>query len=382
MPDPFLLFAGQGGGAWGAYPAGALFEYFMRGGKSYEGGYGVSVNALNVCQLMAVPKSGPAEIPSLAAQTANTVQLVKFWRGVKKSKDIYVPWRATGLISAAIGELAGEYKDLAVAAIRNKESVYHTAPLWDLLQKALKDRKWHKDVCVGVVSLEKGTLEEVSLETEISGKLSPLEAIRASAAIPVYFQQVNGYYDGGATDMTPLKKVFEQFREQRRQERAGQAVKRPHELHVYRCSAFPKPKPGNYTKLFDVLKRTISILVNNTDRDDFERAHFINELMQVVDVAMVSGDVAVRDAFQPWEEKYGKVDVYVIGPSDEDMASLPSDSHSFDSATIESGLKRGQARMLDFLANKERYRLENVLGTTPAVPDLVGIPQVSPLPVA
>ena len=129
-----------------------------------------------------------------------------------------------------------------------------------------------------------------------------------------------------------------------------------------------------------MLKRTISILVDNTDREDFERAHFINELTLAVDLAVQSRDPAVRTAFEPWEAKYGKIDIFVIGPSDEDMQSLPSDSHAFDSATITSGIKRGQARMLDFLANPNRYRLENVLGNTPPMPDLVGNYPISALP--
>jgi len=67
MMNTQLLFAGQGGGSWGCFQAGALYEYFEHPEyvQAYGGGFGVSVGALTVSLLMS---SASASIPDFARQ--------------------------------------------------------------------------------------------------------------------------------------------------------------------------------------------------------------------------------------------------------------------------------------------------------------------------
>jgi len=355
MPQqkPYLLFAGQGGAAWGAYPAGALLEYFEQGEQAYDGGFGVSVNALNVSQLMA---STNRTIPDQQQQLANVRRLKNLWWSVQKNEHIYKAWKPSGAVTYGVSQL-GLPKLItasAIALLRKRPAIYNTRPLWKMIQRELNGYKWHPSVHVGVVSMETGRLQEVSLAR--SGKLTPLEAIYASTAIPVFFPATKGFYDGGATDQTPLKKVFEQFRDQRKQN-----PKQRQELHVYRCTAWPVPKPDRYDRLDKVPTRTLDILIANADREDFERAEFINKLSRLVDRVMASNDTGLKRAFRTLHEKYSRIDIYVIGPSRRDMQHFPKDAKTFNRKYIKAGFDLGRKRMQDFLRNKSKYRLENVL---------------------
>lgn len=354
MPQqkPYLLFAGQGGSAWGAYPAGALYEYLSQNRQAYDGGFGVSVNALNLAQLMATQDG---TLPDAAKQWENIQQLKQFWWAVTSNDCIYEPWTPRGVITYGISKapLPAMIKAAAVAFINKRPSLYTTAPLWKMIQEKLGGVRWHPSIHVGVVSLNTGRLEEISLGDQKT--LKPLEAVRASAAIPVFFPAVNGYYDGGATDMTPLKKVFGQFKEQRRKHPDD-----PQELHVYRCSALPAPKPGEYKQLDKVVSRTLQILIDNADREDFERAIFVNKLAKLVNHVMDSNCPELKSKFQKLHNKYGNIRIYVIGPTRSEMKKFPADAKTFSQRYIREGFKLGQKRMQDFLKNKENYRLERI----------------------
>jgi len=356
---PHLLMAGQGGGSWGCFPVGALLEYFEQKQQPYDGGFGVSVSALILSRLMA---SNDGLIPPIEVQHDNARRLAEIFNGLSGNDSVYVPWTASTLSSwllkgpISLMPLPKEAKDALVALLEKKPSVYNTRPLMDLVKKELAGKKWHPSVCVGVVHLETGVFEEVSLGNNPNWA----ETIVASTAIPIAFPPIAALVDGGVMDITPLKGVFSRFRELRAFEPG-----RPQELHVYRCSPFPDHhKTGKrYSTLPVVASRTLDIMLDNTDEEDFSNAVFYNRLADLMVRVMECSDPVIKKDFAAWYEKYGKVAIYVISPTFDDVQYLPQNSRNFDPEHIKSGIARGRAAMKSFLMNKESYRLEKLFGS-------------------
>ncbi|MFZ5432246.1 MAG: patatin-like phospholipase family protein [Calditrichota bacterium] len=363
---PQLLFAGQGGGSWGCFQAGALHEYFAASQTpAYDGGFGVSVGALTVSQLMSADQS---VIPDRARQQQNVNVLREFWlERITGDDSIYRSWPKkkgrTLLLSAAlslikIGESSGvskrDLQAIAVAVSENKPSAYDNAPLIQLVRDALAGRHWHPSIKVGLVNMRTGRYEERTLADNPEW----LDNLIASTVIPLAFPPVCDQFDGGVTDVTPLKGVFARFRELRRQ-----SPDCPQELHVYRCSPFPRydDTGHSYTNLPAVLFRLIEIMVDNTDREDYTAARFRNEISMVTNQARAAGNDEVKRKMDLWREKYGEIAIYVIGPTDEDIKRLPVNSRSFDPEKLKSGFLSGRTAMQKFLADKEKFRLENLL---------------------
>lgn len=359
--QPHLLIALQGGGAYGSYQAGMLDEYFRQKGQPYDGGYGVSVGALNVAQLFGT-KSGTPEA-SLREQPANAAKLAELWqKEITGNESVYKPYRSTGVVTEGARRILGKgiFGDLAVAALRKQPAVYDTKPLRALLEKNLAGRKWPRAVEVGAVNLELGRFFEIPLSAPSHG-LTPLDAVMASAAIPIVFPPIEGFVDGGVTDVTPLRSVFNHFREVRDERRSRNQPEIRQELHVYRASSFPQPKRGPFDRVVKVLERTLEIFVDNTDREDYERAAFINELAGKMHCTQVSADKKVKSEFVSWHRKYGLIDIYVIGPSKNEMGKFSDSSRNFSPKAIREGLILGRRRMADFLQNRDEYLLEVVL---------------------
>lgn len=367
--NPYLLIALQGGGAYGSYQAGMLEEYFAQNGQPYDGGYGVSVGALNVAQLFGT-ESGTHEA-SMRSQAANAQRLAELWRSeITGNGSVYKPYRTTGIVTEGARRVLGKgiFGDLAVATLRKQPAVYDTRPLRELLEKNLKGKKWPRAVEVGAVNLELGRFFEIPLSKPSHG-LTSIDAVMASAAIPIVFPPIEGFVDGGVTDVTPLRSLFNHFREVREERDARNQPPLPQELHVYRATAFPQPKQGPFDRVVKVLERTLEIFVDNTDREDYERAAFINELAGKMHCTQRSKDANVKDEFISWHKKYAVIDAYVLGPSKSEMGKFSDSSRSFSPKAIREGLKFGRQRMADFLRNKEDYLLEVVLFNDD-VPDL------------
>lgn len=365
-----LLFAGQGGGSRGCFPAGALFEYFEHAGEvqAYGGGFGVSVGALTVSQLLA---ADAAVIPDFDRQRQNVAVLRDFWlKRIGGDASIYRPWPKrkgrTFLLNAALSlfKFGGaeisrrDVQALAIALSENKPSVYDNAPLVELVRDALAGKRWHPSVRVGLVNLRTGSYEEKPLADNPDW----LQDLIASTVIPLAFPPVRDTFDGGVTDLTPLKGVFTRFRELR----AAQPGRRQ-ELHVYRCSPFPRHADTGkrYATLSAILFRLLDIMVDNTDEDDFAAARLRNDIARIADLAARCDNAELRERLAQWREKYGFVNIYVIGPAADDESYLPVNSRSFQPSRLQSGFVRGRMAMMSFLKDKERFRLENLL-TSPA----------------
>lgn len=361
MTSPYLLLAMQGGGAFGAYQAGMLAEYFARGGQPYDGGYGVSVGGLNVAQLFGTSDGHPAS--SRKQQPQNAVRLAELWDAeISNNASVYVPLKTTGVLTEGARRLLGRNLpgDLAVAILRKADSVYDTKPLRRLLEKHLGNKKWPDAVKVGMVNLQFGRFDEVALNQPLPG-MTAIDAIMASAAIPIVFPPVKGYVDGGVTDVTPLREVFAQFRKAREEQALARLPVQEQELHILRASAFPQPGTGPFNRVVPILERTLELFVDNTDREDYERAAFINELAAKFDLASRSSDRKVCEQFADLHRRYAVIDTYVIGPSKSEMGEFSTSARSFTREAVREGIKLGRRRMADFLKHKQDYLLEVVL---------------------
>jgi hypothetical protein len=355
-PKPHLLFAGQGGGALGCFPVGALLEYFDHPSQPYDGGFGVSVSALILARLMA---SDNGTIPDFDAQKENVRILSEMFESLTGNESIYVPWPRTRFGTWALaGPIAilpvpKEVRHALIALLEKRASVYDTEPLVTLVRESLSGKSWHESVRVGVVKLATGSFEEISLGNNEKW----LDSIVASTAIPIAFPPITAMIDGGVTDITPLKGVFRRFRELRTVE-----PNRPQELHVYRCSPFPDHAntKKSYRTIPAVASRMLDIMLDNTDEEDFSSAVFYNRLAEIASLVMASSDEKLKEKFAVWNDKYGKVAIYVISPIREDAADMPEGSRVFDPAKIRSGMARGRSAMKSFLLNKESYRLEKL----------------------
>lgn len=362
-----LLFAGQGGGARGCFQAGALCEYFEHHGETqaYGGGFGVSVGALTVSQLLA---ADAAVIPDFDRQRQNTILLRDFWlKRIGGDASIYLPWPKrkgrTYVLNALLSllKIGGsaelsrrDAQALAIALSEVKPSVYDNAPLVELVRGALADKKWHPSVRVGLVNMRTGIYEEKPLADNPEW----LENLIASTVIPLAFPPVRDNFDGGVTDLTPLKGVFTRFRELRTEKPGCRQ-----ELHIYRCSPFPRREDSGkrYTNLPAILFRLLDIMVDNTDEDDYTAARLRNEIARVAELAQRHGSSELQEQMARWREKYGFVDIFVIGPAAEDEDYLPVNGRSFTPSRLQSGFVRGRMAMMAFLKNKERFRLESLL---------------------
>ncbi len=359
--NPYLLLAMQGGGAYGSYQAGMLAEYFALGGQAYDGGYGVSVGGLNVAQLFGTSDGDLGT--SRAQQAQNAAQLVELWeKEISSDASIYVPRETSGLLTEGARRLLGKnlHGDLAVAVLRKTDSVYDTKPLRKIVEKHLNGKKWHDAVRVGAVHLEQGEFVEIPLAHPPQG-MTAVDAVMASAAIPIVFPPVKGYVDGGVTDVTPLSEVFGQFRKARNRHVSSGFAVAPQELHIMRASAFPSPQPGTYNRVVSIIERTLEIFVDNTDREDYTRAAMINEFASRLDETLSKASPDVLSAFAEFRSHYSLIDIYVIGPSKSEMGKFSDSARSFSKSAVKEGIRLGRRRMADFLKNKDDYLLEVVL---------------------
>ena len=338
-----------------------LEEYFATSGQPYDGGYGVSVGALNVAQLFGT-ESGTYDA-AIRQQPENAKQLAELWRTeISSDSSVYIPHRSTGVLTEGARRLLGKsiFGDMAVATLRKQPAVYDTMPLRKLLEKNLAGKKWPRAVEVGTVNLESGRFLEVPLHKPLAG-LSAIDAVMASAAIPIVFPPIHGFVDGGVTDVTPLRSLFQHFREVREERAARNQPVQSQELHVLRASSFPLVHQGPFDRVTKVLERTLEIFVDNTDREDFERVAFINELAGKMHCTQISDDTHVKNEFIAWHQKYAVIDVFVVGPSKSEMGKFSDSARSFTKSAVREGIKLGRRRMADFLKHKEDYLLEVVL---------------------
>lgn len=173
----------SGGGSKGAWQAGVIHE-LIRQGVEYDLICGVSVGAINGGFLAQSP---PEQMKD------NIDFLVDMWESINTS-NVYRKWFLWPL------------------SVLWKPSVYNVKPLRDMIDKHIdNERLMHSRTffSCGAVSHETGQIKYFLNRLNKDMKT----AIMASAAFPAFLtpQEIGGdhYYDGGARDVTPIKKAID-----------------------------------------------------------------------------------------------------------------------------------------------------------------------------
>lgn len=204
----------QGGGALGAYQAGA-YEALHRAGYRPEWIAGISIGAINAAIIAGNPPERRVE------------RLRAFWEGVTAKLDGEPPFggestrrlfnEGSALLATALG-IPGFYRPrvpsplLWPAGSPQALSVYDTEPLKATLE-GLVDFDYLAEsgprLSVGAVALSSGNFAYFDSHRE---RLGP-EHIKASGALPPGFPpvRIDGecYWDGGLVSNTPLQYVLE-----------------------------------------------------------------------------------------------------------------------------------------------------------------------------
>ncbi|MCW1932001.1 patatin-like phospholipase family protein [Pararhodobacter zhoushanensis] len=203
----------QGGGALGAYQAGA-YEILAAGGYQPDWVAGISIGAINAALICGNP---PAERrASLTAfwETITSELRAPLWLGGDAARRAYTEAAALAVASTGV---PGFFRPRPLPAFwpmldHPAASLYDTAPLVETLQ-ALVDFDYLNDkgprLSVGAVDVETGNFTYFDSTTT---RIGP-EHILASGALPPGFPavEIDGrhYWDGGLVSNTPLQYVME-----------------------------------------------------------------------------------------------------------------------------------------------------------------------------
>ena len=204
LPRALVL---SGGGAKGAFEAGAVYHLVVHRGCDFKDFSGVSAGGLNVAYLAQAPVEGD----SLANLQKQALGLVELWRNIRGAKQV----------------LRGRFLGMPRLLIFGTESLKDFTPLRLLVQREISPEALlhsRREVRVGTVSFYDGSYREVMPNSP--QLLSPsqfVDYVYASALIPVYGkmpriqetkdQPADSRYwsqfsDGGVRHPTPVAGYF------------------------------------------------------------------------------------------------------------------------------------------------------------------------------
>ena len=230
----------SGGGAKGAFQAGAISE-LVRQGIRFQNVAGVSVGALNGVMV--------------AANRIN--RMVDIWQTITED-DVLKKRSVLNLLSKL-----GWYK-LGLGA--PPKSIYSNAPLFNLLEKEFRDIELNIPLVIGRVDLRTGKYINA-----ISPELSDFsKEVLASTAIPVIWKpvEIEGglFVDGGVRNMTPLKDAI-----QYQPDRIVVIINRPLSSHI---------EDTSIRSIIDIAERSLDIVLDEIFIEDLKRCMQINGLVQ------------------------------------------------------------------------------------------------------
>lgn len=259
QPAPRALIL-SGGGAKGAFEAGAVYHLVVHRGCDFTDFSGVSVGGLNVAYLAQSPAAGD----SLANLQTQAKGLVNLWQSIRGAKQV----------------MRGRFLGMPRLLSFGSESVKDFTPLRKLLDREIKlDALLHsgREVRVGTVSFYDGTYREVMPNSpQLLAPAQFLDYVYASALIPVYGampriredrnQPADSEYwsqfsDGGVRHPTPIAGYFpvcgaKTALLEQRFLKAPQAPPPPGRVDVFCDPDRPAPATaphGNLTQLFVVI---------------------------------------------------------------------------------------------------------------------------------
>ncbi|HEV2020993.1 MAG TPA: patatin-like phospholipase family protein [Terriglobales bacterium] len=160
----------SGGGAKGAFEAGAAYHLVVHRGCDFKDFSGVSAGALNVAYLAQAPVEGD----SLAHLQKQAKGLVDLWRNIRGAKQV----------------MRGKFLAVPRLLIFGTESVKNFTPLRTLVQREVSpEALLHsgREVRVGTVSFYDGSYREVTPNSpQLLAPAQFVDYVYASALIPVY----------------------------------------------------------------------------------------------------------------------------------------------------------------------------------------------------
>jgi len=190
----------SGGGAKGAFEAGAIFHFINHRDCDFRDVAGVSVGALNATYISEAPSDGN----SLRNLQERSQGLVDFWRSINRPDDILRP-RFLGSLRLLLGLV---------------DSLYDFTPLQRIIEREVhpkKIRESRRSLRVGVVSFHDGVYQEFD-PNDVQDDRVFRRYVLASTAIPVNAplpripsSTTNSeiqYADGGVSHATPVVAYF------------------------------------------------------------------------------------------------------------------------------------------------------------------------------
>jgi NTE family protein len=228
----------SGGGAKGAFQAGALEHLIKTKGMEFDIVCGVSVGALN---------------GTMVAQ-GDFDLLKELWYGIRSAKDVYVKRRFWE----------------PIAALTGASSFYRLTPLRKKIDRLVDVEKIQSrgvELRVGTVSLRSGKYDAAG-QTDSSFKAM----LQASATIPVAFEPLNvsqdrrDVVDGGLRNQTPLGEALELGAD---------------EIVLVLCNPIEaSPDEGPFDNILSVGLRSLDLVLNEIFREDLSRLDWINEVLE------------------------------------------------------------------------------------------------------
>jgi NTE family protein len=296
----------SGGGARGAFQAGAERVLREEFGFHWERIFGVSVGGLNALLL------GQQEYG----------RLMDLWLTIREL-DVYrkIPWP---MVAFRIG-------------VQKKLGFYDNSPLRALIQRQAAGRPFRVPVHVGRVSLVSGEYEMVTHDAP-----DFLDAVWQGATLPVLWEAIGSraYVDGGLRNVTPL----------------GDALSfNPPRIVVILCNSLGPEEVSPPATVLDVARRSLTdIAINEILRNDVEEFVRTNELvMQARD----KGGVTLE---KPDGTPYVYCPITVLEPK-----KPMGDSLDFSPETIRLRIRYGEEVARTVMA---RQAVVNVPPPVPSLP--------------
>ncbi len=329
----------SGGGSRGCFQVGFLHGLFYQRPEAHDfhfhGWVEVSTGALQASWmghwLPGIPKNFGLQ-QKISAQSLKAI-----WLGLEGDSSIFESWRNnfwSWTLRKIVPKLSPDMKDLAMAVLRRKSAVYDNSPLHELLKEHLQNAHWHPGTTfVGVTDYLSGDYQDIELKAG-----EAITNILASTAIPIVFPGVNGLFDGGVRNMTPLKKGVKLLLSE------GQAPDEDYELYVILTG--PRgviATEEKYEHIVDIAKRTYGIIMDEMLVEDLKEAARVNRLVDFLDsMQKMNPHLDVPEEYA----KYVKLKIYLIEPQP-DM--VPKESTKFHPDEMRHGIECGERIAKDFI---------------------------------
>ncbi|MFH1891459.1 MAG: patatin-like phospholipase family protein [Candidatus Zixiibacteriota bacterium] len=320
----------SGGGAKGAFELGAAHYLIKDKEIDPEVIVGVSTGNLNAAML--------AQGKGYVGLVGQLYELENIWFSIDENEDVYYE-RFGGMVGLLL----------------KADSIYSNKPLWKLIKENVDPFKLKDSgriLRIGVVGLMGGEYYAVSGSYE-----RILDMIRASAAIPVYFNPVDidteRWVDGGVRNITPLASAFAALAETG--ESADSTVDDPDTIYVILASPLETKKITDESKLdsgIEILSRSIELLTDEIYRNDLETAMSINEAVKYYH-KLKSMHQNLPPGF-PFAD-HRNANIVLIAPEILHMGSL-----EFDRVKIKKAFEAGKKRAEEALTAAEQADGSNV----------------------